>query len=95
MPPPSLPFKRLKQQDIRKIDKSVQMWTEEALKRQTDFFMYEGAPMWWCDSSLLRAWLMAYHKGTGEILSRKQLAVMAHVRAEEVKGRVIREVAEL
>ena len=89
MPPPALPFRRFKQQDIRKLDKLVQMWTEESFKRQTNFFMYEGAPMVWCDSPLLINWLVVYHQGTGEIASRKQLAVRAHVRAEEVKGRVI------
>ena len=37
----------------------------------------------------MRNWLIAYHQGTGEILTRKQLTVRAHMRAEEVKGRVI------
>ncbi len=41
------------------------------------------------DSPYLRTWLEAYVRGTGEIASRKAVALRAHMRAQEVKGRVV------
>jgi hypothetical protein len=88
-PPEVLAIKRMKQQDIRKHDCFTQLKTEEALCCQTDFFVYDMVPLQLADSPYLRAWLEAFIKGTGEIASRKQLAIRVHARAEEVKGRVI------
>ena len=56
---------------------------------QTDFFVIENVPMRLADSPHLRTWLEAYHKGSGEIATRKAVTLRAHVRAQEVKGRVI------
>ena len=83
------PAKRMKQVDIRCLDSTQQQKNEESLRAQVDFFLYEGISLRTADSPFLKAWLDAYVRGTGELLSRRGLAVRAHVTAQTVRGHVI------
>jgi hypothetical protein len=91
--PPSFssepPSKRTKQMPLTVYKTGAAEVEEAANEAQVDFFLHTGISFLLADSPKLHTWLHAWKRGSGAILSRRQVSAMAHKRVEEVRKAVI------
>jgi hypothetical protein len=88
-PLPIPPSKRLKQQSITRYEKGAEELDKAAHEAQVDCFLIDRLPLRFADSPHLHRWLKAHSQGSGELLSRKRVAVLAHGRVQQVMQRVL------